>query len=85
MVYNIRIYIEQLRCNTYPFYSRGVALWSPQISVVARGPFKCHQGNNKVTHMKQALCDSFYEKHLIKLLHNKSSAYERQCPVREPD
>lgn len=48
------------------------------------GLFKCHQGNNKATHMKRALCGILYEKHWIKLLHNNSSAYERRWTVREP-
>lgn len=51
----------------------------------AQGLFKCHQGNNKVTHMKQALCVILYEKHWIKSLHNKLSAYERQWTVGEPN
>lgn len=83
MVHNLRIFMEQLRCNTYPFCSHRVAFWNPLLSVVARGLFRCHQGNNKVTHMKQAFCGILYEKHWIKSLHNESSAYERQWTVRE--
>lgn len=68
-----------------PFLSQGVVFWNPQISVVAQGLFKCHQGNNKVTHMKQPLCGVLYGKHWIKLLHNESSAYERHWTVGEPN
>lgn len=34
-------------------------------------------------HMKQLLCGILYEKHWIKLLHNKSSTYERLWTVGE--
>lgn len=85
MVHNLRLSTEQLHWNTHPFCSHGAALWNPQLSMVAWGLLKCHQGNNKVTHMKQPFCDILYEKHWIKLLHNEWSAYERQWTAGEPN
>lgn len=63
MMHHLRPSSEQLHCNTHPFCSHGLALWNPQISMAAQGLVKCHQGNNKVTHMKQPLCGILYEKH----------------------
>lgn len=61
-MHNLRTSSEQLHVALTLFVS-GVALWNLQISVIAQGLFKCHQGNNKVTHMKRPLCGLLYGKH----------------------